>query len=87
MGVLFTVFSTLVIFSQVIVQGWICANKTRPLFTQTTVENARTHKDVVDLGKFNFMVGFGVRDSNSLAFLHDTNLVEFAPIIEERKLG
>jgi hypothetical protein len=61
--------------------------KDRPLITQTTVENARTHSDVVNLHEFNFMVGFGVRDAKTFEFLHDPKYVEFAPFFEEKKLG
>ena len=86
-GFIFSIFMSLVVLSQVIVQGYICATKDRPLFTQTTLENGRNYTDTVDLKKFNFTIAFGVRNANTKAFLHDPNYVEFVPIMEEKKLN
>jgi hypothetical protein len=76
---------TVIVLSQVVVRGFICATKDRPLYTQTLLEGGRSFNESIELKeKFDFMIAFGVRNANTKEFLHDPKYVEFVPMIEEK---
>ena len=83
-GCLFSIFTLIIVLSQVVVRGAICVTKARPFIAQSTVENARTSNDKIDLDEYNFHIGFGVRNANDEYERHDPNYVEFVPILEEK---
>ena len=84
---MFSILMIIIVMSQVVVRGLICATKARPLIAQMTVENARTSDNRINLDKFGFQIGFGVRNANDMYERHNPNYVEFLAVFEEKLKG